>query len=306
MASVLITGCSSGFGLVTAQKFARAGHHVFATMRNLDRAGDLEAARDAENLPITILPLDVRDGASIQSTVRTALGAGPIDVLVNNAGYALSGPVEEVEEDELVAQFDTNVFGLVRMIRAVAPGMRERRAGTIVNVSSGGVYFTPPFSGPYVASKAAVGALSEALRQELRPFGVRVVLIEPGGFATRFGANMQRARRTTEASPYHDGLQRVVATIRERIVQAPDGSRDPRYVADAIYDAVVGQGRQFRYLVPPKDGAVGAGLDNVIAWLAEVYRSGDSVTLVDALGARLEAHRERQPQPVPSEPRLRM
>lgn len=289
MANVLITGCSSGFGLLTAQKFAREGHHVFATVRDLTRAGDLEEARDAEGLPITILPLDVRDAASIEAAVSTALRTGPIDVLVNNAGYALSGPLEEVEEDELVAQFDTNVFGLVRVLRAVVPGMRARRAGTIVNVSSGGVYFTPPFSGCYVGSKAAVGAISEALCQELRPFGVRGVLVEPGGFATRFSANMQHARRTTATSPYYEGLQHVVAAIRQRTMAASDGARDPRHVAGAIYDAAMSQSRQFRYLVTGPSGAAGGSIGRVVAGLAALYRSGEHVTLADALDKVFES-----------------
>jgi NAD(P)-dependent dehydrogenase (short-subunit alcohol dehydrogenase family) len=249
MANVLITGCNSGFGLLTAQKFAREGHHVFATARDPARAGDLETAREAEDLPITILRLDLRDASSIQTAVGAALEAGPVDILVNNAGYALSAPVEEVDQDEMLAQFDTNVFGLVRVIQAVLPGMRQRRAGTIVNVSSAGVYITFPFSGVYVGSKAAVGALSEALCQELRPFGVRVILIEPGGFATRFGVNMQHARHTTEASPYYPALQRFMAMIRERTAVASADARDPRHVADVIYDAATGGSAQFRYLV---------------------------------------------------------
>jgi NAD(P)-dependent dehydrogenase (short-subunit alcohol dehydrogenase family) len=236
MANVLVTGCSSGFGLLTAQKFARAGHRVFATVRDLTRAGDLEAARDAGDLPITILRLDVRDAASVRSAVGAALRTGPIDVLVNNAGYALAGPVEEVDEQELLAQFDTNVFGLVRVIQAVVPGMRARGTGTIVNVSSAGVYVTFPFSGVYVGSKAAIGALSEAISQR-------------GGVA-------------------------------------PGGARDPRHVADAIYDAVVTDSRQFRYPIPSN---AGGRLDECVARLAELHRSHDYVTVADALASLFEA-----------------
>jgi NAD(P)-dependent dehydrogenase (short-subunit alcohol dehydrogenase family) len=284
MANVLVTGCSSGFGLLTARKFARAGHQVYATMRDLARAGDLEAARDAEDLPITILRLDVRDGASIEAAVGKALRAGPIDVLVNNAGYALMGPVEEAAEDEILAQFDTNVFGLVRVIRAVLPGMRQRTTGTIVNVSSAGVYITLPFSGFYVGSKAAVSALSEALCQELRPFGVRVVLVEPGGFATRFGANMPSTRQTDVDSPYYPTLERIAAAIRARTTSVPPGAHGPEHVADVIYDAVMGDRRQLRYVIPSKITPAGVGLDAVASQLATMYQAGEYVTLADALG----------------------
>src|SRR5262245_43421728 len=112
MTSVLITGCGSGFGRLTALAFARRGHRVFATVRDPARAGALEAARVAEDLPVSVLQLDVRDGASVRAAVGAALDAGPLDVLVNNAGYALAGAVEDVDDDEVLAQFDTNVFGL--------------------------------------------------------------------------------------------------------------------------------------------------------------------------------------------------
>jgi NAD(P)-dependent dehydrogenase (short-subunit alcohol dehydrogenase family) len=134
MSNVLITGSSSGFGLLTARTFARRGHSVFATVRDPATAEKLRTARDEERLPITTLPLDVRDTASVRSSVGAALECGPIDVVVNNAGYALRASVEEMDDDELLEQFDTNVFGLVRVVRAVAPAMRKQRSGVIVNV----------------------------------------------------------------------------------------------------------------------------------------------------------------------------
>src|SRR5215204_4216117 len=123
MSSVLITGCSSGFGLLSAQTFARRGDRVFATVRDPSTAAALKAAQAAEDLPISILQLDVRDSASIHSAVSTALDEGTIDVLVNNAGYAFRAAVEETDDDELLQQFDTNVFGVMRLVRAVAPVM---------------------------------------------------------------------------------------------------------------------------------------------------------------------------------------
>src|SRR6266498_3387764 len=174
MSNVLITGCSSGFGLLTAQTFARRGDQILATVRDLSTAGDLKSARDAEHLPISILQLDARDTASVHSAVGAALDSGPVDVLVNNAGYALRSAVEETDDDELLHQFDTNVFGIVRLVRAVAPAMRAHGSGTIVNVSSVVTSAPLPFGGAYSASKAAVNALSESLHYELAPFDVRM------------------------------------------------------------------------------------------------------------------------------------
>ena len=190
MSNVLITGCSSGFGLLTAQTFARRGDQVFATVRDVSTAGALRQVRDAEKLPITILQLDVRDTASIHSAVSAALDGGPISVLVNNAGYAYRAAVEEIDDDELLQQFDINVFGIVRLVRAVAPAMRAQGSGTIVNVSSIVSAAALPFGGAYSASKAAVNLLSEALHYELAPFGVRVAVVEPGPYpTTRFLPN---------------------------------------------------------------------------------------------------------------------
>ena len=284
MANVLITGCGSGFGLLTAEKFAREGHRVFATVRDVGRAGELEAARDAERLPITILPLEVRDAAAVRAAVTTALAAGPLDVLVNNAGYALLGPVEEVGEEEMLAQFETNVFGLVRMIRAVLPGMRERRAGTIVNVSSMGVYRPRPFAGFYLGSKAAVGALSQALHQGLRPFGVRVVLVEASAYPTRFGANRQVTGRASPESPYHTALQQVAEGLRRWVSTA---STDPREVADAVYDAVLTEQPRFRCLVGPPPDAWPGPARALASQLAVQCRSGEVVSPLDALGSLL-------------------
>jgi NAD(P)-dependent dehydrogenase (short-subunit alcohol dehydrogenase family) len=247
MATVLVTGCSSGFGLLTAQRFARAGHRVFATVRNPARAADLEAARDAERLPLHVLPLDVCDDASVRAAVGTALAAGPIDVLVNNAGYLLSCAVEEAADDEVWRLFDTNVFAIVRLVRAVAPGMRERRSGVIANVSSMAAFTPLPFGGLYGASKAAVSALSEALFQELAPFDVRVALIEPAGYpTTRFVANKVTARNSTPASPYEAHRRTALAA---RAALAAGETPDPQDVADAIYGAVSGPEPRFRYLV---------------------------------------------------------
>ena len=247
MSNVLITGCSGGFGLLTARTLARRGDQIVATVRDLSTAGELRAIRNAEHLPISILQLDVRDPASVHSAVSAALDGGPIDILVNTAGYALGSAVEETDDDELLRQFDTTVFGVVRLVRAVAPAMRARGSGTIVNVSSIGAAAPLPFSGPYSASQAAVSALSEALHYELAPFGVRVVLIEPGPYpTTRCLTTSEAGRNATPVSPYAD----FAASYRRAARRLATSVRaDPQEVADAIYVAVSTDRPRFRYVV---------------------------------------------------------
>ena len=232
--NVLITGANSGFGLLTARKFAEAGHTVQATLRNPEKARALNELREA-GLAVEILPLDVTAPDSIAAAVEIASAAGPIDVLVNNAGFEVRGPVEQLSDELLQRQFDTNVMGVVRMVRAVAPGMRERRAGTIVNISSVAGVIASPYTGAYSASKHAVEALSEALWFELRPFGVRVVIVEPGAFTTAFGGNVQTAPEFNASSPY--------AAVAARFDAAMAGFRDgppqnPQEVADLVFEAV--------------------------------------------------------------------
>lgn len=249
MANVLITGCSSGFGLLTARQFARKGDNVFATMRDAKKAGPLEKARDAEKLDnIKVLQLDVLDDASVKKAVAEASKAGPIDVLVNNAGLELKSPIEDATDAEVKRQFDTNVFGTLRVIRAVLPAMRQRGAGTIVNVSSIAGVVAPPYGGLYAASKQALEAISEALHYEVKSLGVRIIVIEPGGFATEFRNNIQAAAAFNETSPYWKRAERFDTAMRG--ITAPGGtSGDPEDVAIAIYNAVHDADPKLRYLV---------------------------------------------------------
>ena len=180
--TVLITGCSSGIGNATARRLAAAGWAVYATARRPDSIADLAEAG------CKTLALDVTDEASMAATVeRVEAASGPIGALVNNAGYSQSGAVETLPIERLRAQFETNVFGLVRMCQLVLPGMRRAGFGRIVNISSMGGRLTFPGGGAYHGSKYAVEALSDALRFEVRGFGVDVVVIEPGLIKTRFG-----------------------------------------------------------------------------------------------------------------------
>ena len=248
MAVVLITGCSSGFGLLAALQFARKGDQVYATMRNPAKAGELEKAKNEEKLAIEVFQLDVTDEASVTSAVRQVIdAAGRIDVLVNNAGIGAHGPVEETDDDEAKEIFETNFFGALRTIRAVLPQMREQKAGTIVNVSSLAGRVSPPFDGIYSASKFALEAATEALHYEVHPFGIRVALVEPGGFETNIGNTRRVPRRYTEGSPYAEYDQRFEQALSRLPTQ---GERaDPQVVAEAIYNAVHDETPKLRYLV---------------------------------------------------------
>jgi NAD(P)-dependent dehydrogenase (short-subunit alcohol dehydrogenase family) len=253
MSNVLITGCSSGIGLLTALRFARGGHRVFATMRNLEKGARLEQARKEEGLALTLLELDVRKDESVRRAVEQAQReAGPLDVLVNNAGYELRAPIEETDDEEALAQLDTNVLGVLRTLRAVTPAMRERRQGTIINVSSVAGFVSVPFAGFYAASKHALEALSEALHLELRPYGVRVVVVQPGQHQTQFLDNVQRGRRFNSASPYWERSEQFDTAIQRLL---PDGQlANPQAVADAIYE--VAQSDTPRLRQPVGDDAV--------------------------------------------------
>jgi NAD(P)-dependent dehydrogenase (short-subunit alcohol dehydrogenase family) len=180
--AVLITGCSTGIGRATAERLAAGGWKVYATARRLESIADL-AAKGCETLA-----LDVTDEASMEAAVKHVEDAeGAVGVLINNAGYSQSGAVETVPMDEVRRQFETNVFGLVRMCQLVLPGMRRQRWGRIVNLSSMGGRLVFPGGGLYHGTKYAVEAISDALRFEVRDFGVDVILIEPGLIKTEFG-----------------------------------------------------------------------------------------------------------------------
>ena len=180
--AVLVTGCSSGIGRATAERLARKGWSVYASARNPDAIADLG------DIGCKILACDVADEASARGAVAEVEAAeGAVGALVNNAGFGLEGPVEEVPIDEWRRQFETNLFGMVRLQQLVLPKMRAQRWGRIVNVSSIGGRLVFPGGGPYHASKWAVEAMSDALRYEVKPFGVRVSVIEPGIIRTKFG-----------------------------------------------------------------------------------------------------------------------
>jgi len=203
---ILITGCSSGFGLLTASRLAAHGHTVIATMRNLGKRQALLDETRERDTNLQILPLDVTDTKSIKMTV-TAVEAqhGRIDVLVNNAGYGIGGFFEDLTQEEIRAQLDTNFFGLQNVTREVIPIMRRQRQGKIINISSiAGLYALPSF-GAYNASKWALEGFSESLYYEMKLFGINVCLIEPGTYRTTiFFENKRYAKNfNNPQSPYY-------------------------------------------------------------------------------------------------------
>ena len=223
MARVLITGCSTGIGRATAVELTARGHEVVATARRVEAMEGLDVA--------AALELDVDDDTSVIGAVAAA---GDIDVLVNNAGWEAGGPVERVPLERVKAMFETNVFGVARMVQAVAPGLRAKGGGTIVNVSSMAGRVAAPLNAFYSASKFAVEAISESLHYELGHFGIRVVIIEPGNIATNFGDIVQRFGEDT--APW-DELRAEWDTASE-VLGGGGEVPGPDLVATAIADAI--------------------------------------------------------------------
>jgi NAD(P)-dependent dehydrogenase (short-subunit alcohol dehydrogenase family) len=231
MAIAFITGTSTGIGAATAISLARAKHTVYAGMRTPQRRGELHEAIARENLPIHIVAHDVDNDASARTAIDQAIAeAGRIDVLVNNAGIAPMGPVEEMPLSEFRSTMETNFFGSLRCIQAVLPGMRERRSGCIVNVTSvaGRIAISP--QAPYASSKWALEALSECLAEEVKNFGIRVAIVEPGVIATPIFEKMDR---TIDKTPYPQ--KRRLNEIFRASLEKPVS---PFVVADKIRDIV--------------------------------------------------------------------
>ena len=244
---ILVTGATAGIGRHAALTLAKQGPRVFATGRRANALASLE--REAEGLALETLTLDVTSPESIEAARRAiderTNGYG-VDVLVNNAGYGAMGPVEEVSLEGMRAQYDTNVFGLIEVTKAFLPAMRARRAGKIINVSSMGGRITFPMMGVYNSTKYAVESLSDALRVELRPFGVSVVLIEPGAIKTEFADVAFATIPDSSGSPYAAAMQNA-DELRKKFESTYVG---PEYVSRAISKAVSAARPSARYVTP--------------------------------------------------------
>jgi len=240
MTIALVTGTSSGIGLATTITLARAGHTVFAGMRNLGRDSGLRDAVAKESLPVTIVQLDVDDDSSVEAAIGKVIAdQGRIDALVNNAGVGGGGPIEEAPIGVFRQTMETNYFGCVRCIKAVLPSMRERQSGCIVNVTSAAGRFGLSPQGAYAASKWALEGLSECLAQEVRPFGIRVAIVEPGIIATPMA---MRPRPTPPPGPYSSHKKRFTAMF----IASLETPESPFVVADTILGAVEGKDTRLR------------------------------------------------------------
>ncbi len=250
---ILITGATTGIGRHAAIHLAKQGHRVIATGRNTTALADV--AREAAGTELVTLRLDVTDPASIEQAAREVArmteGYG-LDVLVNNAGYGAAGPLVEAPDAEVRGQYETNVFGLLAVTRAFAPAMMDRRSGRIINVGSIGGRVTFPLLGAYNSTKYAVESLSDALRRELKPFGVAVSLVEPGPIKTEFSN-----RTVADVSRYQASSSRYAKVFArsEELKQRTDGmSYGPEVVVKAIERAVTARRPAARYVAPFSNG----------------------------------------------------
>jgi short-subunit dehydrogenase len=238
---ILITGASSGIGKETAKLFQTKNWKVAATMRAPEKAEDLQKIVDIE-----CLKLDVTDVDSIKSAINTTIEKfGRIDVIVNNAGYGLVGAFEAASAEQIEKQFQTNVFGLMSVCREILPVFREQKRGTIVNVASMGGRLTFPLYSLYHATKWAVEGFSESLQYEVKPFGIKIKIIEPGPIKTDFYDRSMDLTRREGLTAYDSFIEKAMPNMQKAGENAPDG----RLVAEVIYRAVTDESWKLRYTV---------------------------------------------------------
>jgi NAD(P)-dependent dehydrogenase (short-subunit alcohol dehydrogenase family) len=242
----IVTGSSTGIGYETSLALARNGFLTYATMRNLNKAENIKSIATKESLPLHVTQLDVTDDASVKNAVEEVLyKEGRINILVNNAGYGLNGALEDLSMDEIKAQYETNFFGLIRVTQAVLPNMRRRKSGTIVNISSGAGRFGFPSGSAYVSTKFAVEGLSESISYELEPFGIKVVIVEPGVIRTNFGGGLVIAKRSQDPNSHYSQMMKKIASSFEELMK---NSSSPDLVANVVLKAVKDENPNLRYL----------------------------------------------------------
>ena len=240
----LVTGSSSGIGYETSLALAREGYFTYATMRDLKKEAVIKKIAEEENLPLKVIELDVDNHDSVQNAVKTIIEEKQrIDVLVNNAGWGIWGTAEDVSIEEFRAQFETNFFSIVRMIQKVAPIMRKQGTGDIVNISSIAGRIGFPVSTAYISSKFAIEGLSESLRYELGPFGIDVIIIEPGVIKTNFFDSMKTAKKADDA--YKEITEKVISGVK---MMAEMGT-PPKEVANVIIKSLKEEKPLPRYVV---------------------------------------------------------
>jgi NAD(P)-dependent dehydrogenase (short-subunit alcohol dehydrogenase family) len=242
----VVTGSSSGIGYETALILARNGFKTYATMRNIEKGVSLNSIAEKENLFIKIVQLDVTDQSSVKNAVETIHDeSGKIDVLINNAGYGLVGALEDVSMEEIKSQFETNFYGLIRVTQAVLPIMRNQGSGKIVNISSGAGRFGFPTGSIYVSTKFAVEGLSESLAYEVEPFGIKIILVEPGVIKTNFfNASNTTKKSLNPNSPYFKMYQNMGSGFSKMI----ENGSTPDVVAKTVLEAISNDMPKLRYL----------------------------------------------------------
>lgn len=256
---VLITGASSGIGRTCCEYLAGLGMTVYGASRSL-------SGGDAGNFKT--LRMDVTDDASVRDGIKNIQELqGRIDVVMNCAGYGIAGAVEETSPEEAMAQFDTNFFGVHRVCRAVLPIMRQQKGGVIINVSSLAGLLAVPFQSFYSASKFAMEGMTEALRMEVRPFGIRVALIEPGDFKSEFPANRVNTMDSVKSNIYRELLERCVGVMREE----EKNGKAPLPVARLVERIINDPSPRLRYTIGPFEERLGPKLKSVLPYRVYEY-----------------------------------
>jgi NAD(P)-dependent dehydrogenase (short-subunit alcohol dehydrogenase family) len=241
----LVTGSSSGIGYETALLLARNGFDTFATMRNMNKSKEITEVSNRENLPLRVVQLDVNDDKSVTDAINNILKEKEsIEVVVNNAGYGLMGSVEDSSLDEIKSQFETNFFGAIRVMQRVIPIMRKQRSGTIVNVSSIAGRIGFPMGSAYVSSKFALEGLSESISYELKQFGIKIILIEPGVIKTNFALVTPKKAVNTNSS-----YSQLMNKLEENLFSTIANGTSPKEVASVILRSITEASPEHRYLV---------------------------------------------------------
>ena len=245
--TAVVTGSSTGIGYETSLLLAKNGFRTYATVRNLDKAKEIRDISDKGELPIHVMELDVDSDKSVEDAIDKIYDESKrIDVLVNNAGYGLGGALEDLSMKEIKAQFETNLFGAIRVMKTVLPIMRKQRAGTIVNISSVAGRVGLPLYSAYHGTKFALEGISESMRYETEPFGIKVVLVEPGPIRTNFMGNSKVGQKATEPnSPYAPMTKRLQNTLVHFVEQGIS----PEEVAKVILKAISSDNPNTRYTV---------------------------------------------------------
>jgi NAD(P)-dependent dehydrogenase (short-subunit alcohol dehydrogenase family) len=245
--TAIVTGSSSGIGLETSIALARNGFYTYATMRNPAKGKTLADMAEKEKLPLQVAELDVNSDESVRDTVDgIAKERKRIDVVVNNAGFALVGALEETSMDEIKTQFETNLFGALRVMKAVIPVMRRQTSGTIVNITSMGGKIAIPLDPIYHGTKFALEGITESVRYEMQPFGVNVILVEPGAVKTNFFDNLKLAQGATRPdSPY----ARFMGSLQSAAAHMVQDAIPAREVAEVIAQAAKSDSPQMRYVI---------------------------------------------------------